>query len=93
MTGISVEFGFFSSNRKPAGRRRLQSIDALAGTTPQQSRSSTFRRPSMSTLAVILSVWATVATCAALFIRGASPRLERATVSSERRSVQVSVTE
>ncbi len=47
----------------------------------------------MSTLAVILSVWATVATCAALFIRGASPRLERATVSSERRSVQVSVTE
>ncbi|MBU6486690.1 MAG: hypothetical protein KGQ57_02570 [Burkholderiales bacterium] len=47
----------------------------------------------MSTLAVILSVWAMVATCAALFIRGASPRLERATVCAERRSVQVSAAE
>lgn len=34
----------------------------------------------MGTLAVIFSIWALVATCAALFIRGASPRLERATV-------------
>lgn len=49
----------------------------------------------MSTLAVILCVWATVATCAALFIRGASPRLERATVRVpvETRSTQASITE
>lgn len=39
----------------------------------------------MSTLTVIIGVWAMVATCAALFIRGASPRLERATVMAERR--------
>lgn len=38
----------------------------------------------MSTLATILSIWFMVATCAILFIRGASPRvatkLERRTV-------------
>ena len=39
----------------------------------------------MGTLAVIFSIWALVATCAALFIRGASPRLERAMVLAERR--------
>lgn len=39
----------------------------------------------MGTLAVILSIWALIATCAALFIRGASPRLERATVVAGRR--------
>lgn len=39
----------------------------------------------MGTLAVIFSIWAFFATCMALFIRGASPRLERATVSAERR--------
>ncbi len=39
----------------------------------------------MGTLAVILSIWALFATCAALFIRGASPRLERATVVATQR--------
>ena len=47
----------------------------------------------MSTLAVIISVWAFFATCAALFIRGASPRLERATIRAERHPVQASFTE
>lgn len=47
----------------------------------------------MSTLAVIISIWAMVATCAALFIRGASPRLERATVMAERRRIQAPITE
>lgn len=47
----------------------------------------------MSTLAVIISVWAFFATCAALFIRGASPRLERATVKAERHPVLPSFTE
>jgi hypothetical protein len=47
----------------------------------------------MSTLAVIISVWAFFATCAALFIRGASPRLERATIRAERHPVQPSFTE
>ncbi|MBB5422368.1 hypothetical protein QF000_003768 [Paraburkholderia atlantica] len=31
----------------------------------------------MSTLTVILCIWAMVAFCAVLFIRGASPRVER----------------
>lgn len=49
----------------------------------------------MTTLAVILCVWATAATCAALFIRGASPRLERATVrvSTEHQPTHASFTE
>lgn len=47
----------------------------------------------MGTLAVILSVWALVATCAALFIRGASPRLERATVLAERRPTRAPLAE
>lgn len=42
----------------------------------------------MATLAVIISIWTLVATCAALFIRGASPRLQRATVMAERRRIQ-----
>lgn len=47
----------------------------------------------MSTLAVIVSIWALVATCAALFIRGASPRLERATVLAERRTARSPIAE
>ena len=48
----------------------------------------------MGTMAVIFSVWVLVATCAALFIRGASPRLQRATVLAERRRVtRASITE
>ena len=47
----------------------------------------------MGILAVILSVWFFVATCAALFIRGASPRLQRATVYAERRRMRASVAE
>lgn len=47
----------------------------------------------MGTLAVILSIWALVATCAALFIRGASPRLERANVVAERRPTRSQLVE
>jgi hypothetical protein len=48
----------------------------------------------MGTLAVVICVWTFFATCAALFIRGASPRLERATVSAQRRAaVRASVAE
>ncbi|MGG1947694.1 hypothetical protein AB1286_23345 [Trinickia sp. NRRL B-1857] len=49
----------------------------------------------MSTLAVIIPIWALVATCAALFIRGASPRLERArvTVEVERRPARSPIVE
>ena len=47
----------------------------------------------MGTLAVILSIWVMVATCAALFIRGASPRLQRATVMAERRRIQAPIAE
>jgi hypothetical protein len=48
----------------------------------------------MGTLAVIICVWTFFATCAALFIRGASPRLERATISAQRRPTpQASFTE
>lgn len=47
----------------------------------------------MGTLAVIISIWALVATCAALFIRGASPRLERATVLAERRPARTRLAE
>ncbi|WP_181885505.1 hypothetical protein [Trinickia dinghuensis] len=45
----------------------------------------------MSTLAVIFSIWVLVATCAVLFIRGASPRLQRATVMAERRRTRASI--
>lgn len=47
----------------------------------------------MGTLAVIFSIWALVATCAALFIRGASPRLERAAVLAERRPARAPIAE
>lgn len=47
----------------------------------------------MGTLAVIISIWVMVATCAALFIRGASPRLQRATVMAERRQIPASIAE
>lgn len=47
----------------------------------------------MGTLAVIFSIWVLVATCAALFIRGASPRLQRATVMAERRRMRAVIAE
>ncbi|WP_440543703.1 hypothetical protein [Trinickia sp.] len=47
----------------------------------------------MGMLAVILSIWAMVATCAILFIRGASPRLQRATVMAERRRMRAAIAE
>jgi hypothetical protein len=39
----------------------------------------------MNALTVILCIWAMVAFCAVLFIRGASPRVERPEKSPERR--------
>ncbi|MGN6667468.1 MAG: hypothetical protein ACTHKH_10960 [Trinickia sp.] len=47
----------------------------------------------MGTLSVVVSIWVLVATCAALFIRGASPRLQRATVMAERRQLKAPLAE
>jgi hypothetical protein len=47
----------------------------------------------MSVLTVILCIWAMVASCAVLFIRGASPRLARAQVMAERRAARMPVTQ
>jgi hypothetical protein len=71
-------------------------IHRLADRPPRQADSVAIldlQEIDMSMLAVILSVWFFVATCAALFIRGASPRLQRATVSAERRRIRASVVE
>jgi hypothetical protein len=47
----------------------------------------------MSTLTIILSIWAMLAICAILFIRGASPRVERPTQSQESSSTRFSIAE
>lgn len=69
-------------------------IDTLAGQSAEQQSRSSIQETGMGTLAVVICVWTFFATCAALFIRGASPRLERATVSAQRRAaVRASVAE
>jgi hypothetical protein len=47
----------------------------------------------MSALTVILCIWTMVAICAILFIRGASPRIERTTESPQRRPARFSIAE
>ena len=47
----------------------------------------------MSALTVILCIWAMVAICAILFIRGASPRVERTAQSPQRRPARISSAE
>jgi hypothetical protein len=39
----------------------------------------------MSALTIILCIWATLAVCAVLFIRGANPRVERPAKSPQSR--------
>jgi hypothetical protein len=63
------------------------STDRMADRPDTRSRSSTLWEADMSAFATILSIWFMVATCAILFIRGASPRvatrLERSKVTVE----------
>jgi hypothetical protein len=47
----------------------------------------------MSTLTVILSIWAMLAICAILFIRGASPRVERPAKAPESSPTRFSIAE
>jgi hypothetical protein len=47
----------------------------------------------MSALTVIISIWAMVAICAILFIRGASPRVERPAKPPQRRPARFSIAE
>ncbi|WP_167334031.1 hypothetical protein [Paraburkholderia dilworthii] len=47
----------------------------------------------MSALTVILCIWATVALCAVLFIRGATARVERPKMSTQRRPARFSIAE
>jgi len=47
----------------------------------------------MSALTVILCIWTMVAVCAVLFIRGASPRVERAAKSLQGRPARFSSAE
>jgi hypothetical protein len=47
----------------------------------------------MSTFTIILSIWAMLAICAILFIRGASPRVERPAKSTENRPARFSIAE
>lgn len=47
----------------------------------------------MSALTVILCIWAMVAFCAVLFIRGASPRVERKAQQSHVRPSRYSIAE
>lgn len=47
----------------------------------------------MSALTVIFCIWAMVAFCAVLFIRGASPRLEREVQPARSRASRYSIAE
>ena len=47
----------------------------------------------MSALTVILCIWAMVAFCAILFIRGASPRVERLAEAPQSRKSRYSIAE
>lgn len=47
----------------------------------------------MNALTVMLSIWAMVAFCAILFIRGASPRVERLAKSQQARPARFSIAE
>jgi hypothetical protein len=47
----------------------------------------------MSALTVIISIWTMVAICAILFIRGASPRVERPAKPPQRRPARFSIAE
>jgi hypothetical protein len=47
----------------------------------------------MSVLTIILSIWAMLALCAILFIRGASLRVERPAKSPEGRPARFSIAE
>ncbi|PTQ95997.1 hypothetical protein C8K18_11096 [Paraburkholderia sp. GV068] len=47
----------------------------------------------MSALTVILCIWAMVAVCAVLFIRGATARIERPTKSTQGRPARFSIAE
>ncbi|CAB3684572.1 hypothetical protein LMG27174_02833 [Paraburkholderia rhynchosiae] len=47
----------------------------------------------MSALTIILCIWAMVALCAVLFIRGATARVERPTKSTESRPARFSIAE
>jgi hypothetical protein len=47
----------------------------------------------MSALTVILCIWAMVAFCAVLFIRGASPRLDREAQPAPARASRYSIAE
>ncbi|MCC8396021.1 hypothetical protein LJ656_25880 [Paraburkholderia sp. MMS20-SJTR3] len=47
----------------------------------------------MSTLTVILCIWAMLALCAVLFIRGASPRVEREIARPKSRPSRYSIAE
>ncbi|WP_175158854.1 hypothetical protein [Paraburkholderia fynbosensis] len=47
----------------------------------------------MSVLTVILCIWATLAFCAILFIRGASARIKRPAKTPQRRASRYSIAE
>ncbi|WP_205973242.1 hypothetical protein [Paraburkholderia sp. Tr-20389] len=47
----------------------------------------------MNVLTVLLSIWAMVALCAVLFIRGASPRIERPSKAKQARPSRYSIAE
>jgi hypothetical protein len=47
----------------------------------------------MNALTVLLCIWAMVALCAVLFIRGASPRVERPTRAKQARPSRFSIAE
>jgi uncharacterized membrane protein len=47
----------------------------------------------MSALTVLLCIWAMVAFCAILFIRGASARIERPAKAPQRRASRYSIAE
>jgi len=47
----------------------------------------------MSTLTIVLCIWAMLALCAVLFIRGASPRVERTAKPTRSRTSSYSVAE
>jgi hypothetical protein len=47
----------------------------------------------MNALTVILSIWTVIAICAILFVRGATPRVERPVKAQKARAARLSVAE
>ncbi|MFM0740922.1 hypothetical protein PQQ51_27065 [Paraburkholderia xenovorans] len=77
----------------PLHRAGLTKTQGLADRPDGTHRSVLLQKIEMSALTVFLCIWAMVAFCAILFIRGANPRVKRPAKAPERKPAHFSITE